>query len=119
TRHRADATARTDILNAAGAVVTTVQAGTVVHDRVQVQRAAATPASVPNPSGTVVFHRYTTGDFTGTPTDQSVALTQGDPSTAVTGDFAPTSNISYKADYLGDANYPARSGTCEPLAVTP
>ena len=115
----ADATARTDILNAAGAVVTTVQAGTVVHDRVFVQRAAGTPASVPNPTGTVVFHRYTTGDCTGTPTDQSVALTQGDPSTAVTGDFAPTANISYKADYLGDANYPARSGACEPLTVTP
>jgi uncharacterized repeat protein (TIGR01451 family) len=37
----------------------------------------------------------------------------------VTGDFAPTANISYKADYLGDANYPARSGACEPLTVTP
>jgi uncharacterized repeat protein (TIGR01451 family) len=115
----ADATVRTDILNASNAVVTTVQAGTVVHDRVFVQRAAGTPASVPNPTGTVVFHRYTTGDCTGTPTDQSVALTQGDPSTAVTGDFAPTANISYKADYLGDANYPARTGACEPLTVTP
>ncbi|MFL6034020.1 MAG: hypothetical protein ACJ74I_03000, partial [Gaiellaceae bacterium] len=115
----ADATVRTDILNASNAVVTTVQAGTVVHDRVFVQRAAGTPASVPNPTGTVVFHRYATGDCTGTATDQSVALAQGDPSTAVTGDFAPTGNISYKADYLGDANYPARSGACEPLAVTP
>jgi uncharacterized repeat protein (TIGR01451 family) len=27
--------------------------------------------------------------------------------------------MSYKADYLGDANYPARSGACEPLTVTP
>jgi uncharacterized repeat protein (TIGR01451 family) len=115
----ADATVRTDILNASNAVVTTVQAGTVVHDRVQVQRAAGTPAPVPNPTGTVVFHRYTTGDCTGTATDQSVALTVGDPSTAVTGDFAPTANMSYKADYAGDANYPARSGACEPLTVTP
>ncbi len=114
-----DDTVRTDILNAANGVVTTVQAGTVVHDRVQVQRIAGTPASVPNPTGTVIFHRYTTGDCTGTPTDQSVALTPGDPSTAVSADFAPTANMSYKADYQGDANYPAHTGACEPLVVTP
>src|SRR5207302_582948 len=99
---------------------TSVVAGTVVHDKVFVQRAAGTPATVPNPTGNVVFHRYTTADCTGTATDQSVALTQGDPSTAVSADFAPTAgSLSYKADYQGDANYPARSGACEPLAVTP
>jgi len=114
-----DDTVRTDILNAANAVVTTVTAGTVVHDRVQVQRIGGTPATVPNPTGTVIFHRYTTGDYTGTPTDQSVALTPGDPSTAVSADFAPTANMSYKADYQGDANYPAHTGACEPLTVTP
>jgi uncharacterized repeat protein (TIGR01451 family) len=27
--------------------------------------------------------------------------------------------MSYKADYLGDANYPTRSGACEPLTVAP
>ena len=84
------------------------------------QRTSGTPAAVPNPTGTVVFHRYATIDCTGTTVDQSVALTQGDPSTAVSADFAPTAgNMSYQADYLGDANYPARSGACEPLAVTP
>jgi uncharacterized repeat protein (TIGR01451 family) len=114
-----DVTVRTDILNASNAVVTTVQAGTVVHDRVQVQRIAGTPPSVPNPTGTVVFHRYTTADCTGTPTDQSVALTQGDPSTAASADFAPTANMSYRADYVGDANFPARTGACEPLTVNP
>ena len=114
-----DDTVRTDILNASNAVVTTVQAGTVVHDRVQVQRVGGTPASVPNPTGTVVFHRFATIDCTGASTDQSVALTQGDPSTAVSADFAPTANISYRADYSGDANYPAHTGACEPLTVTP
>jgi uncharacterized repeat protein (TIGR01451 family) len=115
-----DDTVRTDILNATGGVVTSVVAGTVVHDKVFVQRTSATPASVPNPTGNVIFHRYTTGDCTGTSTDQTVALTQGDPSTAITADFAPTAgSMSYKADYLGDANYPARSGACEPLTVTP
>jgi uncharacterized repeat protein (TIGR01451 family) len=115
----ADATARTDILNAAGAVVTTVVSGTVVHDKVFVDRLAGTPAGVPNPTGNVIFHRYTTIDCTGAATDQTVALTAGAPSTALSADFAPTANMSYKADYLGDANYPARSGACEPLTVTP
>src|SRR5207247_744560 len=115
----ADATARTDILNASGAVVTTVVSGTVVHDKVFVSRTAGTPAGVPNPSGNVVFHRYSTIDCSGASTDQTVALTAGAPSTAVSADCAPTSNISFKADYQGDANYPARSGACEPLTVTP
>jgi uncharacterized repeat protein (TIGR01451 family) len=37
----------------------------------------------------------------------------------VSDDFAPTANMSYQAEYLGDANYPARNGACEPLTVTP
>jgi uncharacterized repeat protein (TIGR01451 family) len=115
----ANDTARTDILNASGAVVTSVVSGTVVHDKVYVARTADTPASVPNPTGNVVFHRYSSIDCTGTSTDQTVALTPGSPSTALSADFAPTGNISYKAEYLGDANYPARTGACEPLTVTP
>jgi uncharacterized repeat protein (TIGR01451 family) len=115
----ADDSVRTDILNASGAVVTTVVSGTVVHDKVFVSRLAGTPAGVPDPSGNVVFHRYATIDCTGVAVDQTVALSVGSPSTALSADFAPTSNMSYKADYLGDANYPARSGACEPLTVTP
>ena len=114
-----DDTVRTDIHNAAHAVVTTVQAGTVVHDNVQVTRTAGTPAGVPNPTGSVVFHRYATIDCTGTAVDQTVALTSGNPSTAESDSFAPTANMSYRADYGGDANYPARQGACEPLTVTP
>jgi uncharacterized repeat protein (TIGR01451 family) len=115
-----DVTVRTDILNAAGAVVTSVAPGTAVHDKVFVARAAGTPASVPGPTGNVVFHRYTTADCTGTPSDETFALTQGDPSTAVSAEFAPTAgSMSYRADYVGDANYPARSGGCEPLTVAP
>jgi uncharacterized repeat protein (TIGR01451 family) len=115
----ADDSARTDILNGAGAVVTTVVSGTVVQDKVFVARTAGTPAGVPNPTGSVVFHRYATIDCTGTAVNQTVALTPGSPSTAVSDQFAPTAAISYRADYLGDANYPARSGACEPLTVTP
>src|SRR5262249_12041104 len=118
----ANDTVRTDILNAAGTVVTQVVSGTVVHDKVFVQRDPNTTASVPDPTGTVIFHRYTTADCSGTSTDQSVALTQGNPATAVSADFAPaapTANVSlsYKADYSGDANYPKGSGACEPLVV--
>jgi uncharacterized repeat protein (TIGR01451 family) len=115
----ADDTARTDILNASGGGVTTVVAGTIVHDKVFVAKTAATPAAVPNPTGSVIFHRYATIDCSGTATYQTVALTPGAPSTAVSDVFAPTANMSYAAEYLGDANYPARTGACEPLTVTP
>jgi uncharacterized repeat protein (TIGR01451 family) len=116
----ADASARTDILNASGGVVTSVVSGTVVHDKVFVDRLAGTPAGVPSPSGNVVFHRYSTVDCSGaSAADQTVALTPGAPSTAVSADFAPTASMSYRAEYLGDANYPARTGACEPLTVTP
>jgi uncharacterized repeat protein (TIGR01451 family) len=115
----ADDTVRTDILNASGGVVTSVVAGTIVHDKVFVATAAGTPAGVPNPTGTVIFRRFATIDCTGPTVNQTVALTAGSPSTAITDDFAPVSDMSYRADYLGDANYPARSGACEPLTVTP
>jgi uncharacterized repeat protein (TIGR01451 family) len=115
-----DATARTDILNASGAVVTTVVSGTVVHDKVFVDRLVGTPAGVPNPTGSVIFHRFTSNDCTGAAaTNQTVALTAGAPSTAASDDFAPTANMSYRVEYLGDANYPARTAACEPLTVTP
>jgi len=115
----ADASVRTDVLGASGVVVTSVVSGSVVHDKVFVDRLAGTPAGVPAPSGSVVFHRFASLDCSGASTDQTVALVVGAPSTGVSDDFAPTGNISYRADYLGDVNYPARSGACEPLVVTP
>ena len=115
----ADDTARTDILNAQGTVITTAVAGTVVHDKVFVQRTAGTPANVPNPTGSVVFHRYASINCSGTAVNQTVALSAGNPSTAESDGFAVTADMSYQAEYLGDANYPARTGACEPLTVTP
>jgi uncharacterized repeat protein (TIGR01451 family) len=114
-----DATARTDILNSSNAVILTAVAGTVVHDRVFVARTAGTPAGVPNPTGSVIFHRYATINCSGTATNQTVALTAGNPSVADSDSFAVTADMSYQAEYLGDANYPARTGACEPLTVTP
>jgi uncharacterized repeat protein (TIGR01451 family) len=100
-------------------VVTTVVAGTVVHDKVFVARTAGTDSSVPDPTGSVIFHRYATIDCTGSATNQTVVLTPGSRSTGVTDDFAPVDNMSYRAEYLGDANYPAGFAECEPLNVTP
>ena len=117
TKMWAAATARTDIMGSG--VVTTVTAGTVVHDQVFVAKAAGTPDAAAVPTGNVVFHRYTTIDCTGTPTDQTVPLTPGNPSTAASENFAPTANISYRAAYLGDSSYAAVTGACEPLTVTP
>jgi len=50
--------------------------------------AAGTPDAIPPPSGNVIFHRYTTLDCTGGSTDQTVALTPGNPSTTVSDTFA-------------------------------
>jgi uncharacterized repeat protein (TIGR01451 family) len=114
----AGSTAQTTIMTATGAV-TTITAGTVVHDQIFVAKAAGTPAAVPAPAGNVLFHRYATIDCTGASTDQTVPLTPGSPSTAVTDTFAPTANVSYQAMYLGNANYPPATSPCEPLTVVP
>jgi len=111
----ADVAVRTDVHNASHAVIATANSGDVVHDKVFVTKAAGTPASVPNPTGSVVFHRYSTVNCTGASTDQTVALAAD--GTAESATFTVAADISYKADYSGDANYPARSGACEPLTV--
>jgi hypothetical protein len=111
----ADAAVRTDIHNASHAVITTANPGDVVHDKVFVTKAASTPAAVPNPTGNVTFHRYTSLNCTGAAVDETVPLAAD--GTAETSTFTVVDNMSYKADYAGDANYPARSGACEPLNV--
>ena len=87
-----------------------------MHDKVFVTKAAGTPAAVPAPTGNVTFHRYTTIDCTGASVDETVALAAD--GTAETSTFTATADMSYRADYAGNANYPARSGACEPLSVT-
>jgi hypothetical protein len=115
TKQWADAGVRTDIHNTAHGVILTANAGDVVHDKVFVTKLAGTPASVPNPTGNVVFHRYSTINCIGSTVDQTVAL--GADGTAETSTFTVSGDMSYRADYLGDAVYPARQGACEPLTV--
>jgi len=110
----ADDTVRTDVHDASHGVITSVLSATVVHDKAFVTRTAVTPAGVPDPTGNVVFHRFTSFDCTGSPIDETVALAGG---TAESSTFNAQTSMSYRADYLGDANYPARPGACEPLEI--
>ena len=93
----ADSAVRTDIHNASHAVITSASAGDVVHDKVFVTKAAGTPAAVPNPTGSVVFHRYTSLNCTGASVDQTVALAAD--GTAESATFTVVDDMSYKADY--------------------
>jgi hypothetical protein len=110
-----NANVRTDVHNAAHGVITTAQAGDVVHDKAFVTKAPGTPAAAPNPTGTVTFHRYTSLNCSGAAVDQTVPLAAD--GTAESGTFTFTSDMSYRAVYSGDANYPAATGACEPLAL--
>src|SRR6185295_11853976 len=80
---------------------TSVSIGTVVHDNATVNTGSA---SVTIPSGsTFTFHRYTTIDCTGTPTDQTgVSVPNGaQTGTAESSTFTPgAGSYSYKADFI-------------------
>jgi hypothetical protein len=109
------ANVRTDVHNAAHAPITTAQSGDVVHDKAFVTKAAGTPSGAPAPTGSVTFHRFANLNCTGASVDQTVPLAAD--GTAESGTFTVTADISYRADYSGDAVYPAASGACEPLQL--
>src|SRR5262249_42860623 len=110
------ANVRTDIHNPAHGVITTAQPGDVVHDKAFVTKAAGTPAGAPAPTGTITFHRYANANCTGATADDTVPLVVAD-GTAESSPFTVVADMSYRADYSGDATYPAASGACEPLTV--
>lgn len=98
----------TDITN------TTVNAGTVVHDKAFVAGSGA------NPGGTVDFKRFTNGTCTGNPanTQSGVALSNANPALAESNNFTTVAGaMSYLVHYSGDNNYKDGDGVCEPLTV--
>ncbi len=95
--------------------VTSVPAGTIVHDKATVSGSGTTP------TGTVTFSWFTNGGCSGSPVASSSALslTSGavDATTFPQGPLNAGS-YSFKAHYNGDTNYTAADSACEPLTVT-
>ena len=94
--------------------MTAVEAGATVHDSVTVTGAAATP------SGNVTFDWFTNGTCAGAPasTSANVALANGqaDATGFAKGPLA-AGRYAFRAHYLGDTEYVAGAGPCEPLQV--
>lgn len=80
--------------------------------------------SAVDPTGSVTFKKYTTGNCSGTSSDEIVNINAPDASptdrirTAVSAQVITVDStfVSFKADYSGDLNYSPSTGTvCEPL----
>ncbi len=110
--------------NAGGGLVTSVAAGTTVHDFVTVTG----PADQPAPTGTVDVQWFTDGGCTQPFTSHKIeTLVPGADgvSTVDATDFPQgplaAGNYSFQANYLGDGNAPSQfapsPGACEPLTV--
>ena len=104
-------TTTTQVHNPAHADITgqSVALGTTIHDSATV----APQVGSMTITGNVTYHFFTTGDCTGTPTDQTVAVgTESNTQTPGSGSY------SYKADYSGDSNYNSSTGICEPVTIS-
>jgi uncharacterized repeat protein (TIGR01451 family) len=100
---------------------TTVSVGTIVHDHATVDTGSA---QITIPAGsTFTFHKYTTINCTGTPTDQSgVAVPSGaQTGSADSSTFTPSVGFySYKVDFLSGntATVANSTGICEPFTIS-
>lgn len=103
-----------------------VALGSDVHDLATVSKATG-PASAPQPTGSVSFRAYDTvaactadTGFSGGTAKGTVTLAGGPPPVAhpstSTGALAP-GTYAFKAEYLGDSNYAAKTSTCETFTV--
>ena len=113
-------TTTTEVHNAANAVVTTVAAGSTVHDFVAVTGVAGSPP----PTGTVRLEWFTNRSCTGTPAATAPSITLGSGGTVDATGFPQgplaVGQYGYRAHYLGDPTTPAYAtsdGPCEPLDV--
>ena len=110
-------TIATQIHNAAHQVVTTVEAGSIVHDFVTVTG----QPNQPTPTGDVIVDWFTNGTCSGeVPAANSgnEPLVNGrvDATNFSQGPLAAGS-FSFRARYLGDNTYSPSVGECEPLQV--
>ena len=106
----------TVIHDASHTVVTSVPAGTTVHDQ------ATVTGSVGIPTGTVVFKWFTNGTCASAPSAMSLPVALDGSGIADATGFPQTPNaggsFAFQAVYSGDATYNASTGSCEPLTVT-
>ncbi len=104
----------TVIHDAAHATVTSVPAGTTVHDQ-----ATVTGGRLATPTGTVTFSWFTNGDCTAPAAATSDAVPAGRLGVADATTFPQTplagGSFAFQATYRVTAPTPARPGACEPL----
>ena len=107
-------TVTTTIHNASEAPVTSVPAGSTVHDRADVS------GTGPAVTGNVDFTFYTSANCTtgGSASGTGIALVSGVAHPSTSQGPLNAGSYSFKATYNGDTNYNAASSTCEPLTVT-
>ena len=107
------------IHDAAHATVTSVPAGTTVHD----QATVTAQTGLPTPTGTVTFSWFTNGTCTApaAATSTPIPLDATGVADATAFAFTPggSGNFAFQAVYSGDATNTASTGPCEPLTVTP
>ena len=101
----------TTIHTASHATTTQAPIGSVIHGNAVV----ATSTASTTPTGTVDFNRYANTSCEGTPTTQVVTLISGEAESATTS--VPTTGLSYKVRYNGDADNVPSEGSC--VALTP
>jgi len=106
----------TTIHNAAHQAVTTVEAGTTVHDFVSVTGGAGNPT----PTGTVNVKWFTNNSCTGSAQSSSGNVSLAGNGTADLTSFTKSpgaGQFAFKAHYNGNGTYTASDGECEPLQV--
>ena len=108
----------TVIHDAAHATVTSVAAGTTVHD----QATVTGQVGLPVPTGTVTFSWFTNGTCTApaAATSDPFPLDAAGVADGTTFTQTPTvsGSFAFQATYSGDGTYAGSTGACEPFEVT-
>jgi hypothetical protein len=103
-------TVTTEIHDAAHNVITSAPVGSSVHDKVTVT------GGVGAGTGNVTFYLYSDTACSTNPATETKALGGGTVESSDT--TVPSTGLSYKVSYAGDANYNAAQSACEPLTAT-